>query len=138
MSDEPFYSPNLKPSPLILSLAVIASVTIHAQSVTFQRGELVRVQPPITPSEPRTTPMVLRVVAIPNDRIRVDELAIYVNDVAVTGFSPEFVARVIRAPRAPQVVPDGHYFVMGEARTIQDISEYWGQHFGGRLERVRQ
>jgi hypothetical protein len=82
--------------------------------------------------------MVLRVVAVPNDRIRIDNSRIYVNDVEVTGFSPEFVARVAHAPeRTPQVLPDGHYFVMGETRTIQDISEYWGQHFGGRLERAR-
>jgi hypothetical protein len=59
--------------------------------------------------------MVLKVVAIPNDRIRIDQSAIHVNDVQVTGFSPDFVARVVRAPeRAPQVVPEGHYFVMGE------------------------
>jgi signal peptidase I len=124
---------------LMLSLVVIASATIQAQPSTFQRGELVRVQPPTKPSERRSTPMVLKVVAIPNDRIRIDNSGIYVNDVKVTGFSSDFVARVARAPeRTPQVLPDGHYFVMGEARTNQDISEYWGQHFGGSLERARQ
>jgi hypothetical protein len=59
-------------------------------------------------------------------------------DVEVTGFSPDFVARVVRIPeRAPQVVPAGHYFLMGEARINQDVSEYWGQHSGERLERAR-
>jgi signal peptidase I len=132
---------------LILSLALIGSATIYAQSATFQRGDLVRVLPP-TASEPKTpvidpaalkhsAGMVLKVVAIPNDRIRIDKSAIYVNDVQVTGFSPDFVARVVRAPeRAPQVVPEGHYFVMGEQRINQNISEYWGQHFGGQLERA--
>jgi len=123
---------------LMLSLTVLAAATIHAQPSTFQRGELVRVQPAAAPTGPRTVGMVLRVVAVPHDRIRVGDSAIYVNDVEVTGFSSEFLARVARAPeRAPQVVPDGHYFVMGEERTIQDISEYWGQHSGGRLERAR-
>ena len=134
---------------LILSLAVIASATTYAQlSEKFQRGDLVRVLPPTAPLAPNTPAldanaaehrggMVLKVVAIPNDRIRIDESTIYVNDVQVTGFSPDFVARVVRAPeRAPQVVPDGHYFVMGEKRINQDISEYWGQHFGGQLERA--
>lgn len=133
---------------MILSLAVLASATIYAQSAPFQRGELVRVLQPTAPSGPQTpvpdpaalehsTGMVLKVVAIPNDRIRIDNAAIYVNDVQVTGFSADFVARVVRAPeRAPQVVPDGHYFVMGEKRINQDISEYWGQHFGGQLERA--
>lgn len=135
---------------LILSLAVIASPTIYGQSATFQRGELVRVLPLTVPSAPTTpvlnpgalehrTAMVLEVVAVPNDRVRIDKSAIYVNDVQVTGFSPDFVARVVRAPeRAPQVVPEGHYFVMGEQRINQNISEYWGQHFGGQLERVPQ
>ena len=133
---------------LRLSLAVIASATISAQSATFQRGELVRVLPPIAPSEPKTPPlepdalkhragMVLKVVAIPNDRIRIETSAIYINDVQVSGFSPDFVARVVRAPeRVPQIVPAGHYFVMGEQRINQNISEYWGQHFGGQLERA--
>ena len=137
-------------STLILSLAVIASATISAQSATFQRGELVRVLPLTAPSDPKTPAldpdalkhragMVLKVVAMPNDRIRIDTSAIYVNDVQVAGFSPDFVARVVRAPqRVPPIVPAGHYFVMGEQRINQNISEYWGQHFGGQLERAPQ
>jgi hypothetical protein len=132
---------------LILGLAVIASSTIYAQSTTFERGDLVRVRPSTAPSGPGTPvfgpgahehrAMLLEIVAIPNDRIRIDESAIYVNDEQVTGFSPDFVARVVRAPeRVPPVVPEGHYFVMGEQRINQDIIEYWGQHFGGQLQRV--
>ncbi len=121
---------------LILSLAVIASATIYAQPATFQRGDLVRVLQPTTP-EPRIPAPLLTVVAIPNDRIRIDDSALYVNDVPVTGFSPDFLARVVRAPeRVPQVVPEGHYFLMGEQRINQDITEYWGQHFGGQLARA--
>jgi hypothetical protein len=135
---------------LILSLAVIASATMYAQPATFQRGELVRVLPPTAPYGAKTpvldpdalehrAGMVLEVVAIPNDRIRIDKSAISINDVLVTNFSPDFVARVVRAPdRVPQVIPEGHYFVMGEQRINQNISEYWGQHFGGRLERAPQ
>jgi Signal peptidase, peptidase S26 len=135
---------------LIFSLAVIASATISAQSAAFQRGELVRVLRPIVPSEPKTpvldpdalkrrAGMVLKVVATPNDRIRIEKSAIYINDVQVTGFSPDFVARAAGAPeRVPQVVPEGHYFVMGEQRINQNVSEHWGQHFGGQLEREPQ
>ena len=135
---------------LILSLIVFVSATIYAQSATFQRGEMVRVLP-ATEQPGAQTPvldrnahyhragMVLKIVAIPNDRIRIDQSAIFVNDVPVTGFSQDFVARVVRATRrVPQVVSEGHYFVMGEQRINQDIFEYSGQHFGGQLERAPQ
>ena len=132
---------------LWLSLVVIASATTYAQSTTFQRGDLVQVLPaasrePMAPvldakAAEHRSGMVLRVVAIPNDRIRIDRTAIYVNDVPVTGFSPDFVARVVAAPeRVPQVVPERHYYVMGEKRTSEDIWEYSGQHFGGQLTPV--
>ena len=82
--------------------------------------------------------MPLVVVAVPNDRVRLSGSAIYVNDTAVTGFSEDFVARVARSPeRVSHTVPEGHYFVMGEARTNGDISEYWGQHSVTSLESTR-
>jgi signal peptidase I len=123
---------------LIITLAVIASATIHAQSQTFQRGEQVRVKAPTAPSHPQATPLLLKVVAVPKDRIRLDDSAVYVNDVAVTGFTQDFLARVAHTPgQTPQTVPEGHYFVMGEQRANQNISEYWGQHSEGSLERAR-
>jgi len=121
----------------IIGLALMGSATICAQTVTFERGDFVRVKPATNVSEP-TTSLVLRVVAVPNDRIRVDDSTVYVNDAAVTGFSPDFLNRVAHSPeRVPQTVPQGHYFVMGEQRTARDISEYWGQHSGVRLEPAR-
>ena len=133
---------------LMLGLVVISSATTSAQSATFQRGDLVRVLPPTATSAPQTpildanaqyhrAGMELRIVAVAGDRIRIDKWAIYVNDVQVTGFSPDFVARVVQAPeRAPQIVPEGHYFVMGEQRINKNILEYSGQHSGGQLERA--
>jgi signal peptidase I len=123
---------------LIIAVAVVASAAIQAQPQTFQRGEQVRVKPPAAPSDSRATPLVLRVIAVPGDRIRLNDSAIYVNDVPVIGFSQDFLARVAHVPeRTPQLVPDGHYFVMGEQRTNQDISEYWGQHSAGSLGHAR-
>jgi signal peptidase I len=122
---------------LVLSLAIVASATLYAQPpAPLQRGDLVRVRP--APNVSNVTTPVVRVVAIPGDRIRIDHATVYVNDVPVSGFSSDFLTRVAQAPeRTPQVVPAGHYFVMGEQRTNQDISEYWGQHAGLSLERAR-
>jgi len=74
------------------------------------------------------------IASIPNDRIRADDSGVYVNDVAVTGFSRDFLTRF---RREPQIVPEGHYFLMGEERLNQNITERMGIHPGVDLERVR-
>jgi signal peptidase I len=120
-----------------VSVAVVISALVHGQSPAFQRGDFVRVGPSASSPDSRTT-LSLTIVAVPNDRIRLDDSEIYVNDVPVSGFSRDFIARVAHTrERTPEAVPPGHYFVMGEQRTNRDISEYWGVHPESRLERVR-
>ncbi len=119
-----------------VTVAIVASGALHAQQVApYEPGEQVTVRPPVSRSDPPVTELTLRVVAAPGDRVRVGDNApaIYVNDRAIDGFSQDFVARVVSRPeRIPVVVPEGHYFVMGEQRNNQNISEYWGQHSGAR------
>jgi signal peptidase I len=116
---------------VLVAIAVSASIAAYAQVPSLQRGDLVRVLPS---SSDTATSLVLRVVAIPNDRLEVTASGLSVNDVAVSGFSPDFLARVAASPaRVPQVVPEGHYFVMGEQRSTNAFSEYWGQHSADRL-----
>jgi len=77
-------------------------------------------------------------VAIAGDRLRIADGALYVNDAPVRGLSRDFIYHVAQQrDRVPNVVPVGHCFVMGEQRTNQDISEYWGQHSEVNLERAR-
>jgi signal peptidase I len=119
----------------LLLLGVVASVTLQAQTQTYQRGDVVQVRPPVKPSEPKVTPMKLIVVAVPNDTMRIDGKTILVNGAAVTGMSADLLAKVASTPeRVPQTVPAGHYFVMGEERANQDITQYWGLHPAARLE----
>jgi signal peptidase I len=118
---------------LILSLAVLTSVTLQAQT-TFQRGDVVRVKPSTT-SQPLTYP--LHVIAVGGDKVRLDDSGIYVNDVVVTGFSDHFIKSTRSQPdRVPQTVPEGHYFVFGEMRANQDVSQYWGVQPVSSLEPV--
>ncbi len=112
---------------LLIALLLLATATVQAQSTTFLRGEIVRVQE-------MERPTALRIVAIPNDRIRSNDSGIYVNDVAVTGFSSEFLSRAVWRS---QVVPEGHYFLMGEERLNQVVSEHIGLHPGTTLERMQ-
>ena len=121
----------------VISLAVIASAGVYAQPVAFERGDMVRVKA-VADGSASATNRVLQVVAIAGDRIRPSNGTLYVNDVAVEGFSRDFLSRVVQQPeRTPSVVPAGHCFVMGERRTNQDISEYWGQHSIISLERAQ-
>ena len=108
-------------------------VRVHSPAAAFQDGESVRVR--ASAAEFRGA-IALKVVAVPGDRIRVDAARVFVNDAPVTGFSPEFVKRVAETPRAPEVLPAGHYYVMGERRSNEDISEYWGVHAAVSLERT--
>ena len=121
----------------VVVLALVASASVSAQSGTFGRGQQVRVKS-LDPTLPPATSMALTIVGVPNDRLSVSGGVLYVNDVKVDRFSPEFIQRVVAAPeRIPVQVPRGHYFVMGEQRNNQDISEYWGQHSEVSLQVTR-
>ena len=132
----------LRTVSLFLAVGVIGiffSQQAAAQSATFQRGEQVRIKAPTKPSDPKSSDMVLTVVAVGGDRIRLAGSMVYVNDTAIGGFSQDFLVRVVGNPKqTPDTVPAGHYFVMGEARTSGgNVSEYWGQHAVTSLEAAR-
>ena len=121
---------------LVVAVVFLGAVALHAQSVSFTRGERVRVISTDPARQPTAVPLL--VVAVPNDQLAIKGATLYVNDSPVMQFSADFLARVATAPeRVPARVPEGHYFVMGEQRGTGDIAEYWGQHSGSRLQPVR-
>ena len=95
----------------LVGLACLGAVTAYASDVTYDRGDQVKVQ--LATGEPASPP-VQRIVAVAGDRIRVSNSTVYVNDHAVEGLSRELVATV--AEWEPQVIPAGHYLVMGEQK----------------------
>jgi Signal peptidase, peptidase S26 len=97
----------------LLVVILTLAGSFQAQPQAYQRGDVVRVHNV-------SKPAAFKVVGIPADRIRADETGVYVNDVAVTGFSREFLTRF---KREPTLVPNGHYFVLGEQRINADVSE---------------
>jgi hypothetical protein len=119
---------------LLVVLSIIASVAVQAQ--TFQRGDVVRLRPE-KESQPETR-LDLVVVAVPKDTVRAENKTILVNGKPVTGFSADFLAAMAISPKdLPVTLPDDHYFVMGERRISNSLTQYRGLHPAGRLERVK-
>lgn len=115
-------------------LILLALVAVQAQ--TFERGDVVRLRPEKV-SEPETR-IALVVVAVPKDTVRAENKTVLVNGKPVTRFSAEFLTQVASKPEhLPVTVPDGHYFVMGEYRINNSVTQYWGLHPAGRLERAK-
>jgi signal peptidase I len=96
---------------VVVGLACLGAGTLYAQGANYNRGDQVQVQ---SASGELASPPVQRVVAVPGDRVRVEKTSLYVNDKLVDGLSPELVATIGRWE--PQVVPAGHYVVMGEEK----------------------
>jgi signal peptidase I len=97
-------------------------VASQAQLV-YNRGDFVRLNP-------ETSPAVLRVVALPGDRLLVDKAGLRVDGVIVTGLSPEFLSKL---DRWDQVVPPKHFFLVGEEQANQLASKFWGLIPAGRI-----
>ena len=111
----------------LIGLALVAGSVIQGQTPgTFERGELVRVREVKKPAT-------VKIVGLPNEIVEANATGVYIEDVAVTGFSPAFLTRH-RLSR--QYVPIDHYFVMGEERLTQDISEHLGIHPSDGIERA--
>ena len=100
-----------------------ASTTSEAQTPPYQRGDRVRMP---DSDNPRT------IIAVAGDRLRVDATGLYVNEVAVSGFSQdhlerlqktEWLPRFLRRLDLEQTIPEGHYFLAGE--TEPRPSGYW-------------
>jgi hypothetical protein len=79
-------------------------------------------------------PAAVKIVGLPDEIVEANETGVYIDDVAVTGYSREFLTRN-RLGR--QYIPIDHYFVMGEERINQEISEHLGIHPSDRIERAQ-
>ena len=110
------------------AFVLVAAVAGQGQAPgTFARCELVRIQDVKKPAT-------LKIVGLPDEIVEANEMGVFIDDVAVTGFSREFLTRN-RLGR--QYIPVDHYFVMGEERVNQDISEHLGIHPSDTIARAR-
>jgi signal peptidase I len=114
-----------------------------------QRGDIVVFHYPVNPAQD----FVKRVVALPGDRVRLVNKQVFINGVPQKEGFAQFITRIRNAYRddfprtdAPDygvdarwwkqmpklvedhqlIVPEGHYFVLGDNRDDSQDSRYWG------------
>lgn len=109
----------LKTALLVLA-AVLSVQATHAQGARYVRGDTVRLV-----AQENGAPLPdSRIIAIAGDRLRIDKSSLTVNGLAVQGVSAELLKTV--AEPWEQLIPEGHYFVVGESGTPKDMVRYYG------------
>src|SRR4051812_30242883 len=105
---------------LLVAVIAVAGPALHAQVPTYVRGDIVRLV-----SNDATDPLPdSRILAVPGDRIRVTRTAVMVNGEAVSDVPPALLAQF--AEPVEQMIPAGHYFVIGEKRPAPNsVVEYY-------------
>jgi hypothetical protein len=93
---------------LLAAVVLLATPAVHAQTPAFQRGDLVRVQ---TAEGTPASPELQIVIALPGDRLRVDDSGVFVNDAEVRWMSSELKRGL---PHQSEVIQPGQVLVAGE------------------------
>ena len=87
----------------------------------IQRGDLIVFR---FPRDPRKT-FIKRVIGCPGDTVRIRDGVVWLNGTRLQeAYRYEEMARP--APYGPRVVPEGHYFVLGDHRSVSHDSRDWG------------
>lgn len=109
----------LKACLVVVAVAVAVQLT-HAQTPLYVRGDIVRLTAQAN-GDPYPDS---RIIAVAGDRVHIDRSSLTVNGVAVGGVSLEFLKAV--SEPWDQVIPDGHYFLIGERGVPNDMVRFYG------------
>lgn len=109
----------LKTALIVLAAVLLVPVT-HAQGARYVRGDTVRLAAPANGGPLPDS----RIIAIAGDRVQLDKSSLIVNGVAIQGVSADLLKTV--AEPWDQRIPEGHYFVVGESGTPNDMVRYYG------------
>jgi len=89
----------------------------HVQPL--RRGDIVVFRPPHKPD----TPFIKRVIGLPGEMIAIRNNRVYINGVAL---DEPYLRRIWHDDRAPERIPPGTIFVMGDNRDNSSDSRSWG------------
>lgn len=104
---------------LVVLAAVLSVQATHAQGARYVRGDTVRL---VAQENGKPLPD-SRIIAIAGDRVHIDKSSLTVNGLAVQGVSAELLQTV---PEPwDQLIPEGHYFVVGESGAPNDMVRYY-------------
>jgi signal peptidase I len=104
----------------MIAVAGLFAVSLYAQTAAYTRGDIVR----LSASDDGTLVPDAKVFAIAGDKIRLDRTSVFVNDIPVN-LPSEFLAGLPET-MWEQIVPEGHYFVAADARTMSGATRFWG------------
>ena len=98
----------------------IISSRIHYWNSDPQRGDVVLFDPPFE----EEYYYVKRVIGLPGDTVTIRNGLVYIND-ATQPLDEPYLAETPRGNFGPYVVPEGHYFVLGDNRNHSNDARYW-------------
>lgn len=105
---------------LVVVAAILAVQLTHAQTPRYVRGDVVRLT-----AQPNGDPYPdSRIIAVAGDRVHIDRTSLTVKGVTEEGVSSEFLKSV--SEPWDQLIPDGHYFVIGERGVPNDMVRFYG------------
>jgi signal peptidase I len=96
---------------------IVDLVTYHFRPP--QRQEIIVLNLP----DRHTDPLIKRVIGLPGDTIEIKQGAVYVNG---NKLNEPYLSQGTSGTLAPQLVPEGHVFVLGDNRGASNDSRYFG------------
>jgi signal peptidase I len=97
----------------------INKIVYHVEKI--HRGDVVVFHYPLDPA----TSYIKRVIALPGDRLRITDGVVYVNGKSI---AEPYVPQQYRDDRSisAEVIPSGHYWMMGDHRSVSSDSRDFG------------
>ncbi|ABO50566.1 signal peptidase I, Serine peptidase, MEROPS family S26A [Desulforamulus reducens MI-1] len=117
---EPFFIPSgsMEPNLMIGDRIIVSKITYHLKEP--QRGDIIVFKFPLDPSRN----FVKRLIAKGGETVEIKNSVLYINNQPI---EENYLPKGLKFKDfGPEIVPEGHYFMMGDNRNNSDDSRVWG------------